>query len=105
MPPLPFRGRWTARVTEFEWNHHFADIQVQGPFRSWLHRHELAGERRDGVSGTLIWDRIEYEIGFGFLGEIAQALFVRPQMEATFAHRQGVLVQRLREAEGRVAIR
>jgi ligand-binding SRPBCC domain-containing protein len=98
-PPLPFRGRWTARITEFEWNHHFADIQVQGPFRSWLHRHELAREMRNEVNGTLVRDRIEYEIGLGFLGAIAQALFVARQMQATFAHRQRVLEGLLHRAE------
>jgi ligand-binding SRPBCC domain-containing protein len=95
-PPLPFRGRWIARITEFEWNHHFADIQVQGPFQSWLHRHELAGETRTDVDGTLVRDWIEYEIGFGFLGVIAQRVFVDRQMKATFAHRQGVLEGLLR---------
>jgi hypothetical protein len=24
---LPFRAQWTVLITEFEWNHHFADIQ------------------------------------------------------------------------------
>src|SRR5580765_4219872 len=25
-PALPFRARWIARITEFEWNHFFADV-------------------------------------------------------------------------------
>jgi ligand-binding SRPBCC domain-containing protein len=95
--PLPFRRRWTARITEFEWNHHFADIQVTGPFQSWLHRHEVAEETRDGMEGTRVCDRIEYEIGHGVLGAIAQRLFVDRQMKATFAHRQRVLERLLRE--------
>src|SRR5215468_7660228 len=36
-PGLPFRARWIARITEFEWNHHFEDIQIKGPFHSWHH--------------------------------------------------------------------
>jgi ligand-binding SRPBCC domain-containing protein len=90
-PPLAFRGRWIARITEFEWDHHFADIQAQGPFASWLHRHEFAPEVRNNVNGTLVRDRIEYEIGFGILGRIAQSVFVERQMNATFAYRQKVL--------------
>src|SRR6202140_5769657 len=27
-PLLPMRAQWIARITEFEWNHHFADGQV-----------------------------------------------------------------------------
>lgn len=95
--PLPFRTEWIARITEFEWNHHFADIQVKGPFRSWLHRHELAPEAREGIEGTRVCDRIEYEIGYGVFGRLAQRMFVDRQMEATFAYRQSVLEGLLRE--------
>lgn len=87
---LPFRQRWIARITEFEWNHHFADIQLEGPFQSWLHRHELTREAREGVMGTRVSDRIEYEIGYGVLGNLAQT-FVKREMKSTFAHRQNVL--------------
>ncbi len=91
VPLLPFRARWVARITEFEWNHHFADVQAQGPFHSWHHRHEFRAETRDGVAGTLIRDGIEYEIGFGFLGTLANAVFIRRQMQNTFAQRQQTL--------------
>ena len=30
VPWLPFRVQWTALITEFEWNHHFADMQNAG---------------------------------------------------------------------------
>jgi ligand-binding SRPBCC domain-containing protein len=87
-PFLPFRQIWVARITEFAWNRHFADIQVRGPFKSWTHRHDLSPEARDGIPGTVVHDRIEYEIGFGWLGAIAQTLFVRRQMRTTFAYRR-----------------
>jgi ligand-binding SRPBCC domain-containing protein len=73
IPFLPVRQHWIARITEFEWNHYFADVQDQGPFRRWHHRHEFRAEIRDGVAGTLVRDEIEYEVGFGILGEIANA--------------------------------
>jgi ligand-binding SRPBCC domain-containing protein len=97
VPSLPLRRRWVARITEFEWNHHFADVQAEGPFRSWLHRHELSAEVKDGIAGTRVCDRIEYQIGYGIFGRIAQRLFVDRQMRATFAHRQSVLAGLLRE--------
>jgi hypothetical protein len=34
---------------------------------------------------------IDYEVGFGFLGAIANALLVRRQMQTTFAQRQQTL--------------
>jgi ligand-binding SRPBCC domain-containing protein len=96
--PFPFltlRVPWIARITEFEWNHHFADIQEKGPFKRWHHRHEFLSETRNGVSGTLVRDGIDYEVGFGPLGMIANALFVERQMRRTFAQRQKVLHQLL----------
>jgi ligand-binding SRPBCC domain-containing protein len=90
-PFLPLRAQWIARITEFEWNHYFADVQDRGPFQSWHHRHEFRAEARAGVVGTLVRDVIDYEVGFGFLGAMANALFVRRQMQSTFAQRQQTL--------------
>ena len=90
-PLLPLRAQWIARITEFEWNHHFADVQDKGPFKSWHHRHEFRAESRDGIAGTLVRDVIEYEIAFGFLGDLANAWFIRRQMQRTFAQRQQTL--------------
>jgi ligand-binding SRPBCC domain-containing protein len=93
---LPLRRRWVARITEFEWNRYFADVQEEGPFRSWHHRHEFASACKNRIEGTTIRDIIDYEMGFGFLGPIANALFIRPKMQSTFAERQGRLPDLLR---------
>jgi ligand-binding SRPBCC domain-containing protein len=92
---LPGHGKWTAAITEFEWNHHFADVQQKGPFKRWHHRHELIADHRNGFSGTLVSDVIEYEIGFGPLGTVANSIFVERQLRSTFAHRQRMLPQLL----------
>jgi ligand-binding SRPBCC domain-containing protein len=55
---LPIRRRWVARITEFEWNRYFADVQEEGPFKRWNHRHEFASAVRDGAGGTLVRDVI-----------------------------------------------
>jgi ligand-binding SRPBCC domain-containing protein len=88
IPFLPIRGQWIARITEFDWNYYFADVQEKGPFRRWHHRHEFVAEKRAGIAGTLVRDQIDYEVGFSFLGSVANALFVRRQMEHTFTERQ-----------------
>ena len=90
-PFLPIRAQWIARITDFEWNHYFADVQEKGPLKSWHHRHEFRAETRAEVHGALVRDVIDYEIGFGVLGAIANALFVRRQMEQTFRERQHTL--------------
>jgi ligand-binding SRPBCC domain-containing protein len=91
VPFLPFRAEWTAVITEFEWNHHFADVQKRGPFKSFHHRHELTEETQNQANGTVIRDVIEYDVGFGFLGELAQKLFVKRELQRTFEHRQKAL--------------
>src|SRR6476661_10259053 len=91
IPFLPFRARWIALITEFEWNHHFADVQKQGPFKSFVHRHELKGEIRGQVSGTVVRDVIDYEVGFGWLGNLANKFFIRRQFQSTFEYRQKAL--------------
>ena len=69
-------------ITEFEWNHHFADIQKKGPFKSFHHRHEVIEETRGQVKGTVVRDVIEYEVGFGWLGKLAQSFLSVAQLAA-----------------------
>ena len=94
LPLAPFRIRSQARIVGFAMNDFFEDVQDHGPFRSWRHRHEFALETRNGISGTRLRDRIEYEIGFEPLGWILNMLFIAPQMRRTFAYR-GRAVERV----------
>jgi ligand-binding SRPBCC domain-containing protein len=87
-PFLPLRVPWIARITEFEWDHHFADIQEKGPFKRWHHRHEFVVDTRQGVSGTLVRDVIEYEFGMGPLEAVANRRFFEARLRDTFAQRQ-----------------
>ncbi len=88
---LPFRAQWIALIIEFEWNHHFADIQKKGPFKRFKHRHEFSAETRNGVPGTIVRDAIEYDPGFGVLGGLGQKLFIAPKLRQTFEYRQRML--------------
>lgn len=88
LPFLPIRIRSEARIVGFALNEFFEDVQGQGPFRRWHHRHEFASEVRNRTSGTRLRDRIEYEVGFGPIGGMINRLFIAPQMRRTFAYRQ-----------------
>jgi len=90
-PFLPVRARWVALITEFEWDHHFADIQKEGPFKRFHHRHELEAETREGVAGTIVRDVIEYDVGLGPLGWAANQILVERKFQRTFAGRQDAL--------------
>jgi ligand-binding SRPBCC domain-containing protein len=90
-PPLPLRARWVARIVAYQAGVAFEDVQAEGPFRSWHHRHAFRAERRDGVDGTVVLDELRFEVGYGPLGAMAERLFVAPRMRAAFRHRQGAL--------------
>lgn len=84
---LPQRVSWMARIIEFEWNSHFVDEQVRGPFSKFRHRHGIAAEIRDGVEGTLVTDAVEYALPGGVFGALAGGL-VRKQLQQSFDYRQ-----------------
>jgi ligand-binding SRPBCC domain-containing protein len=90
---FPRRFHWRVRITEFVWNSHFCDVQIQGPFAQFRHRHSIRPEVRDGVDGTLITDEIDFALPFGLIGRLGNAT-VRRLLAKSFGHRQ----QRLPEA-------
>ncbi len=98
-PLSPLRIPWEATITDFVWNEYFCDAQERGrgPFAYWRHCHRVLNACRDGVSGTLVTDDVEYELPFGKLGEVAHGL-LRRQIESMFAYRQ----RRVAEILGRV---
>lgn len=81
--PLP---AWYAEIIEYDPPHKFVDRQVKGkgPFAFWQHRHEFTplSENR-----TRLTDRVTYVLPFGPLGRLADALFVRRDIEKMFAYR------------------
>jgi ligand-binding SRPBCC domain-containing protein len=87
-PFSPFRVPWDAEITEFVWNDHFCDVQHRGPFAYWKHCHRLEPQIRGVLPGTLLVDHVEYELPFGPLGDLADRLFVKGQMESIFLYRQ-----------------
>jgi ligand-binding SRPBCC domain-containing protein len=94
-PFAPFRLRWQAEIVAFEWNDFFrdrqvffCDRQVQGPFAYWNHCHTIRPVEQSGIAGCLVEDHVEYELPFGAMGTLAHRLFLRRQIERTFAYRQ-----------------
>jgi ligand-binding SRPBCC domain-containing protein len=104
IPWVPRRVSWLACITEFEWNSHFCDAQVSGPFTAFQHRHGIQSEFRDGQEGTLVSDEVEYELPYGVLGRMA-GVMVRRQLARSFAYRQKRLPEILAAAQRQAARR
>ncbi len=87
VPLLPVRLRWLARIPEFQWNDHFCDEQLAGPFRYWRHCHSVRSETRNNVEGTVVRDHVDYELPGGRLGDLANMLGGRLQIRFIFRYR------------------
>jgi len=84
----PIGLRWTAEIADEQPDRtFFVDRQVSGPFRSWVHRHEVSA---DGRSESTLADRIRYELPLGLLGQLAGGALVRGKLERMFAWRHRV---------------
>jgi ligand-binding SRPBCC domain-containing protein len=92
-PHSPFRISWESEITEFSWKGYFCDRQLKGPFASWNHCHRLRAVDRAGIDMTLIVDHVDYELPFGALGKFAHSVFLRRQIQETFAFRQQEIVR------------
>jgi ligand-binding SRPBCC domain-containing protein len=98
------RMSWTTRIVAFEWNSHFTEEQLRGPFAAFLHRHGIEAETRDGVEGTRVTDTIDFELPPDIVGGIAVGRGWR-RMEESFPYRQKRLPEVLGAAAAQAARR
>lgn len=67
----------TSKIVEFERPDHFVDEMVKGAFRSFRHQHYFT----KSDFGTLMIDYFEYKSPLGFLGNLADRLFLEKYMK------------------------
>jgi ligand-binding SRPBCC domain-containing protein len=84
---LCIRQRLTSRITIWNPPYHFRDSMVRGAFPSFDHDHFF--EHDQGV--TTMEDRFEYESPLGFLGRMADLLFLKRYMERLLRTRANVI--------------
>jgi len=82
--------RWRSVIEAWEPPRRFVDVQTKGPYRLWHHTHEF--EPRDG--GTLIRDRVRYEVPLGALGELAAGALVARDLAEIFRYRHAQIAAR-----------
>lgn len=79
-----FPMRWKSKITDWNPKSHFSDIQINGPYDYWFHRHDF--EEKDG--GTLIKDHVLYKVPFNIAGDLIVNRFIRNDLEKVFTYRQ-----------------
>ncbi|MES2766349.1 MAG: SRPBCC family protein [Bacteroidota bacterium] len=75
---------WKMQFTEYEPPFRMTDEMLSGPFKTWIQRRELSFKN----GKTFLNDSLDYELPFGFLGNIANALVVKYIIKNMFEYRQ-----------------
>ena len=74
---------WRTRITVWEPEGRFVDIQERGPYALWEHTHEF----EPCGDGVLMRDAVRYALPFGPLGRLVHAVAVRSALAAIFEYR------------------
>lgn len=86
-PLLKIPMRWQTEIINVTKGKHFTDRQVKGPYKLWEHTH-IFKPVQDGV---LMQDIVNYQLPFGFIGNIAHSLIVKKKIENIFTYRKNIL--------------
>lgn len=82
-PVLGIPVYWMTEITHVKHNEFFVDEQRFGPYQLWHHQHHF--KEIDG--GVEMTDIVHYRNPLGFLGAIANSLFVKRQLKEIFDYR------------------
>jgi ligand-binding SRPBCC domain-containing protein len=88
-PVLGIPLYWMTEITHVEEGRYFVDEQRFGPYSLWHHQHHF----RQVDRGVEMTDIVHYRLPLGFLGDIANGLFVKKQLEHIFEFRHKRVVE------------
>lgn len=86
-----FSTRWLTEITHVRDGSFFVDEQRIGPYRLWHHEHHFVPDPVRG--GVVMRDQITYAVGWGPLGAVLHALWIRRKLESIFAHRREAIAR------------
>jgi len=78
---------WVTEITHVSEPNYFVDEQRFGPYALWHHQHLFTKVE----AGVEMIDEVNYAIPLGFIGRIANSLFVEREVNRIFEHRYHVL--------------
>lgn len=95
-PVMNIKVNWVTEITQVHEPVFFCDSQLFGPYRLWNHQHHF--KPIDG--GVEMRDIIHYAIPYGWIGRLANAMFVRQKLDYIFDFRKKFLAERFGELPG-----
>ena len=83
-PILKLKLNWVTEITHVIENNFFVDEQKIGPYALWHHQHlfEVVDKR------VKMTDILTYKLPFGFIGRLANTLFIEKQIKSIFEYRR-----------------
>jgi ligand-binding SRPBCC domain-containing protein len=75
--------RWVSRIEDWRPGEGFTDVQIEGPYARWVHRHRFVA----GGGGTWVHDEVRYALPLAPWSDPIHAWFVRPRLRDIFAYR------------------
>jgi len=82
-PLLGIPVYWMTEITHMRDRQFFVDEQRIGPYKFWHHQHHFKAIE----GGVEMTDIVHYRNPLGFLGNIANTLFVKNQLDTIFNYR------------------
>lgn len=89
-PILGIKLNWMTEITHIKELEYFVDEQRMGPYVMWHHQHKVAAIE----SGIIMTDIVTYQPPFGFIGALANRLFIKNQLNQIFDYRKMALENR-----------
>lgn len=83
--------QWRTEIETWEPPFRFSDTQIRGPYKLWRHTHEFL----EVPQGTLMTDRVRYQMPLGWLGRLVHAAWTRRTLEQIFDFRFREIEHRL----------
>lgn len=74
---------WVTEITHVKDHEYFVDEQRFGPYSLWHHKHFI----KPINGGVEMTDIIDYKVPFGFIGDIANSILVKKQLQGIFDYR------------------
>lgn len=86
---------WLTEIKHLKEKEYFVDEQRAGPYKMWHHLHKLT--RFDNY--VLMSDVVTYRPPYGFIGSMANSMFIRNKLKDIFEYRRAVLEKKFGKAE------
>ena len=83
-PAFGIKLDWVTEITQVNEKKFFIDEQRRGPYNIWHHEHHF----KEVEGGVEMHDILLYHVPFGFIGSIADLLFVKNKVEEIFKYRE-----------------